>query len=88
MDSSISQPEIRDFTISDRTVKQLVIPEVQVTPGDGLTISGGKISLSKITINKHNNEVASPTEITYVSDIVVDEYGRITQIVKTKAIIA
>ena len=87
MDTNITDPYLLPYNAYGRTVNKLVIPRTNVTAGDGLEISSDKITLQKVTVTNRSVEIASPQTITYISNIVTDEYGRVKEIEKTTAII-
>ena len=87
MDTNITDPYLLPYNAYGRTVNKLVIPRTNVTAGDGLEISSDKITLQKVTVTNRSVEIASPQTITYISNITVDEYGRVKEIEKTTAII-
>lgn len=87
MDTNITDPYLLPYNAYGRMVNKLVIPRTNVTAGDGLEISSDKITLQKVTVTNRSVEIASPQTITYISNIVTDEYGRVKEIEKTTAII-
>lgn len=95
IDSNTTIPYLTD-TIYDeddgskRTTKKLFLPQANVTPGAGIQImAGGVISLAPVKVSRPDIEpLLSPPQITYISNIEVDEYGRVTKIEKITATIA
>lgn len=75
---------------SRRTTQKLLLPQANVTPGTGIQImAGGAISLAPVEVSRPSSEpLLSPPQITYISNIEVDEYGRVTKIEKITATIA
>ena len=75
---------------SQRKTKKLFLPQASVTPGAGIQITaGGAVSLAPIEVSRPSTEpLLSPPQITYISNIEVDEYGRVTKIEKITATIA
>lgn len=75
---------------SQRKTKKLFLPQASVIPGAGIQITaGGAVSLAPIEVSRPSSEpLLSPPQITYISNIEVDEYGRVTKIEKITATIA
>ena len=86
--TAITSPEFTTDSITYSGVKyetkKLVIPQIQVKVGEGLTKEGDAINLPKINVTTTEESWTDLTEITYVHNIEVDEYGRVTKIEKYK----
>lgn len=88
MSASITSPEFTTDSITYSGVKyetkKLIVPQIQIKIGGGLTKEGDTINLPKISIEDKTITWSDLTELTYISDITCDEYGRVKSITRYK----
>lgn len=86
--STITQPQLKPYLDedNDHQARQLVLPRSDIVTGEALEIDeDGKINMKQIEIVEDSPvALAAPTTITYISDLDIDEYGRVTKIYKQK----
>lgn len=88
MSASITSPEFTTDSITYSGVKyetkKLIVPQIQIKIGGGLIKEGDTINLPKISIEDKTITWSDLTELTYISDITCDEYGRVKSITRYK----
>ena len=86
--STITQPQLKPYLDedNDHQARQLVLPRSEVLTGEALEIDeDGKINMKQIEVVEDSPvALAAPTTITYISNLDIDEYGRVTKIYKQK----
>jgi hypothetical protein len=84
----VTNPTLRDYLDedNDHQAKQLILPRSEILTGEALEVDeDGKINMKQIEIVESSPvELAAPTTITYISNLDIDEYGRVTRIYKQK----
>ena len=86
--STITQPQLNPYLDgdNDHQARQLVLPRSDILTGEALEIDeDGKINMKQIEVVEDSPvALAAPTTITYISNLDIDEYGRVTKIYKQK----
>lgn len=86
--STITQPQLKPYLDedNDHQARQLVLPRSDILTGEALEIDeDGKINMKQIEVVEDSPvALAAPTTITYISNLDIDEYGRVTKIYKQK----
>jgi hypothetical protein len=64
--------------------QKLLLPQITLSAGEGLTTQeDGKVGLAPVTTTTDSNNRYPTESFTCISDIEVDDYGRVTKITKT-----